>query len=96
MPKKRPPKEVWLKLRKIVWGRDCGKCVHCNIPVSLEECNIDHIRSGKLGTNALSNLRTLCKRCHVLRDDKRHRGMVSKALKDGVIPPNWRELVWEG
>ena len=94
MPKKRPPKEVWLRLRKIVWERDVGKCVRCDVLVSLEECNIDHIRSGKLGTNSLSNLRTLCKRCHVLRDDKRHRGMISRALKDGIIPPNWRELVW--
>jgi hypothetical protein len=71
-------------------------CVHCNIYISLEECNIDHIKSGKLGTNKLSNLRTLCKRCHVLRADCRHRGMIAKALKDGVIPPNWREFVWEG
>lgn len=95
MPKKRPPKEVWNELRVIVWERDGKECVHCHTSVSLEECNIDHIRSGKLGTNELSNLRTLCRRCHVLRVDNRHRGMVAKALKDGVIPPDWRELVWE-
>jgi len=96
MPKKRPPKEVWAELRKIVWERDGGKCVHCHIPVKINECNIDHIKSGKLATNQLKNLRTLCRRCHVLRSDSRHRGMISKALKDGIIPPNWRELVWDG
>jgi hypothetical protein len=31
----------------------------------------------------------------VLRADLRHRGMIAKALKDGIIPPKWRELVWE-
>jgi len=96
MPKKRPPKEVWIELRKIVWERDGKICVHCLTPVELEECNIDHIKSGKSGNNKLSNLRTLCKRCHVLRSDSRHRGMIAKALKDDVIPPDWRELVWEG
>lgn len=95
MPKHRPPKEVWATLREIVWERDSKQCVRCHTPVALEECNIDHIKSGKLGTNELSNLRTLCRRCHALRLDKRHRGMIGKALKDGLIPPNWRELAWE-
>lgn len=95
MPKKRPPKQVWLALRKIIWERDGGECVRCHLPVALKECNIDHIQSGKLGTNKLSNLRTLCKRCHVLRLDPRHRGMIAKALADELIPPNYRELLWE-
>ncbi|WP_188649077.1 HNH endonuclease [Marinithermofilum abyssi] len=94
MPKKRPPKEIWLRLREIVWQRDKKQCVRCQTPVTIQECHIDHIRSGKLGTNKLKNLRTLCRQCHVLREDFRHRGMIAKALKDGVIPPNWRELVW--
>lgn len=94
MPKKRPPREVWQQMREETWKEDKGKCRHCGEPVSLEECHCDHIKSGKLGTNDKTNRRTLCRRCHVLRDDKRHRGMISKALKDGLIPPNWRELVW--
>jgi hypothetical protein len=49
-----------------------------------------------LANNKFSNLRTLCRRCHVLRADMRHRGMVAAALRDGIIPWNWRELVWEG
>ncbi|WP_242836698.1 HNH endonuclease [Clostridium sp. BNL1100] len=80
----------------MVWQRDLYKCVHCCVAVSFNDCNIDHIISGKLGTNRLDNLRTLCKRCHILRLDYRHRGMIAKGLKDGIIPPNWRELVWDG
>jgi len=95
MPKKRPPKEIWQELRRIVWERDSGQCAHCHAQIALNKCHIDHIKSGKNADNKLSNLRTLCRRCHVLRDDSRHRGMVAKALKDGIIPPNWREFVWE-
>lgn len=94
MPKSRPPREVWMHLREIVWKRDGKRCVRCLIPVSLEECHIDHIQSGKLASNKLKNLRTLCRRCHVLRGDMRHRGMIAGALRDGIIPSNWRELVW--
>lgn len=61
----------------------------------MEECHIDHIVSGKRGTNKLSNLRTLCRRCHTPRSCHRHQGMIAKAMADGVIPPHWRELVWE-
>lgn len=87
---------MWDELRRIVWERDGKKCIRCETPQTLEKANIDHIKSGKNATNQLKNLRTLCRRCHVLRADNRHRGMISKALKDGVIPPNWRELVWDG
>ena len=96
MPKHRPPRDVWLAIREIVWNRDGRKCVRCSMPKTLEEANIDHIKSGKNATNQLKNLRTLCRRCHVLRTDNRHRGMIAKALRDGIIPPNWRELVWDG
>lgn len=96
MPKKRLPKEVWIEVRKIIWQRDGFKCVHCNVSVSLKDCNIDHIISGKSGSNKLGNLRTLCKKCHILRLDCRHRGMIAKGLKNDIIPPNWREFVWDG
>jgi len=96
VPKKRPPKEIWQEvLRPIVWKRDGGRCTHCGVTLALDECHIDHIRSGKLGGNELGNLRTLCRRCHVLRADMRHRGMIAAALRDGIIPPDWRGLVWD-
>lgn len=96
MPKRRQPKEIWLETRRRIYERDGGLCQYQKgkHPVSLDECHIDHIVSGKLGTNADSNLRVLCRMHHVLRADHRHRGMVANALKQGIIPPNWRELVW--
>jgi 5-methylcytosine-specific restriction endonuclease McrA len=70
-------------------------CIRCKVQLTLEAAHIDHIQSGKRGTNEFKNLRTLCRRCHVLRADMRHRGMIASALRDGIIPSNWRELVWE-
>lgn len=101
MPRKRQPKEIWDETRRKIWNRDLGKCQgpYCKdtLPWSLplNGCHIDHKRSGKLGTNEASNLRVLCRRCHVLRLDKRHRGMMAKAIADGIIPPDWRGLVWD-
>lgn len=86
---------MWLDIRKKIWLRDNGVCTHCNCKVDLDKCNIDHVVSGKYGTNSMCNLRTLCRKCHALRLDKRHRGMISKALKEDIIPSNWRELTWE-
>jgi 5-methylcytosine-specific restriction enzyme A len=95
MPKKRLPFETWKNnIRPIVWNRDKKRCVRCEIPVKLTECHIDHIQSGYLSTNKIKNLRTLCRRCHVLRKDFRHRGLISSALKAGIIPPNWRKYLW--
>jgi 5-methylcytosine-specific restriction endonuclease McrA len=103
MPRKRQPREVWRVTRLKVWMRD-GKC--CQSPlqppicvgkpeIALEVCHIDHIRSGKLGTNDMSNLRTLCPICHALRVDERHKALFAKLLRQGLLPENWRELVWE-
>lgn len=87
----------------MVWERDEGICQSPLSPpmcrgksdeLTLKTCHIDHIRSGKLATNHLSNLRVLCRTCHTLRADLRHKGMVANALKLGIIPPNWRKYVW--
>lgn len=80
-----------------MWERDGGMCQYPpgKHPVPLRRAHIHHVRSGKLGTNALSNLRTLCPAHHALRADRRHRGLIWKALRDGIIPPNWRELAWD-
>lgn len=96
MPKKRQPREIWDETRLKVLGRDRYKCVRCSTAVGVSTAHIDHIKSGKMGSNHIDNLRALCRRCHVLRADQRHRGMMAKALRDGIIPPDWRELVWEG
>jgi 5-methylcytosine-specific restriction endonuclease McrA len=97
IPKSRQPREIWQETRRRVWERDGGSCQYPygKHPVPLEEAQIDHIQSGKFGTNRMENLRTLCRYHHVLRLDSRHRGMIGKALEDGLIPPNWRDLLWE-
>lgn len=101
MPRHRPPREVWEALRLIVLARDGWRCVRCGVtihdgdPHDGTSAQVDHIQSGKLATNAVSNLRSLCRRCHVLRACNRHRGMMSRALEDGVIEANWRPLVWD-
>lgn len=99
MPRHRPPREVWQILRRQIWLRDGGLCrgPYCqhNDPLPLDQVQIDHICSGKLAGNGLKNLRTLCRRCHVLRLDFRHRGMIAAALRDGLIPANWRKFMWD-
>ena len=102
MPRRRQDRRQWQETRRKVWLRDQGRCQgpYCkDLPpwsLPLESCHIDHIQSGLLGSNHMQNLRVLCRRCHVLRADFRHRGMVARALRDGVIPADWRSLVWEG
>lgn len=97
MPRSRQPREVWQETRKRIYERDGGLCQYPygKHPVALNICHIDHIQSGKLASNADSNLRVLCPYHHYLRADHRHQGMIAGALRKGIIPPNWRELVWE-
>ncbi|WBL15112.1 HNH endonuclease [Sutcliffiella sp. NC1] len=95
MPRKRLDKELWAERRIQVWERDSRKCTRCKIDITIDRCHIDHIKSGLLGTNKLENLRTLCSRCHVLRADIRHQGMIAKALQQGIIEVGWRNHVWE-
>ena len=93
---------VWFtRYRPAVWARDSGFCQgpYCTHqpPIPLEQAHIDHIVPlSRGGNNALDNLRTLCRRCHVLRAGREHQGMIAGALRDGIIPPDWRPLVWDG
>lgn len=103
MRRRRQPRAIWQQTRKRVWQRDQGRCQgpYCQdkLPDSLllNQAHIDHVRELYYGgTNASTNLRTLCRRCHVLRANKSHQGMIAPALRDGIIPVNWRPLVWEG
>ncbi len=103
MPRKRQPRDIWHKTtRPAVWQRDKGRCQgpYCQDlsewSLALEVGHIDHIKSGKLGSNHISNLRLLCPRCHSLRLDTRHSSIRSKALSDGIIPADFRPLLWDG
>ncbi|PSB16682.1 HNH endonuclease [Phormidesmis priestleyi ULC007] len=100
---KRQHPALWHETCKQIWQRDEGRCQgpHCQHQplnsLSLKNAHIDHILEvSKGGSDANSNLRTLCRRCHCLRSSIAHQGMIGAALSDGVIPPNWRTLVWEG
>ncbi len=105
MPKSRLPKELWREKRKVVWLRDGGRCQSppgkhkqfCTGQefIALNKCHIDHIHSGKLGSNALDNLRVLCPECHALRLDHRHQGLTAKLVAQGKIPASWRQYVWD-
>ena len=103
MPRTRQPKEIWRETRMKVWLRDEGRCQSPLQPpicqgkpqIGWDKCHIDHIKSGKLGTNDLDNLRVLCPVCHALRSDSRHRGLTTKLLQQNLLPSNWRELTWE-
>lgn len=93
--------ELWAQIRAAVWTRDEGYCggPYCvdAPPLPLEVVHVDHIVPlSKGGSNDLDNLRTLCRRCHVLRAGHEHHGMIAAALRDGIIPPDWRPLVWDG
>ena len=100
MPFRRQPRDIWLKITKPrIYTRDRGQCVRCvqlgiAHVLKLETCHLDHIQSGKRGTNADSNLRILCPMHHVLRLDMRHRGMIGAALAKGLIPIDWRPHLW--
>jgi 5-methylcytosine-specific restriction endonuclease McrA len=98
----RPPYEQWQAIRRRIWQQNQGRCQgpHCadKPPYSLplRSAHIDHIVEVSVGGNHKdTNLRTLCRRCHCLRASIAHQGMIAGALRDGVIPANWRSLVWE-
>jgi 5-methylcytosine-specific restriction endonuclease McrA len=101
MPRQRQPRALWHVTRRRIWLRDQGRCQgpYCQEQgawsVPLDAAHIDHIVSGRQGSNADDNLRVLCQRCHVLRADRRHQGMITAAIRAGLIPPDWRRLVWD-
>ncbi|NNJ13342.1 HNH endonuclease [Chloroflexales bacterium ZM16-3] len=97
---RRLPPAIWAQRRQQIWERDRGHCQgpYCGNqpPILLDQAHIDHIIPlSKGGSNHSDNLRILCRRCHVLRAGHEHQGMIAAALRDGIIPPDWRPLVWE-
>lgn len=92
---KRVRSSVSADTRRKVFQRDFWRCTRCGSRVTEETGHIDHIVSGKLAGNEMENLRVLCRKCHCLRLDSRHRGMIANAIRDGVIGPDWRAHVWE-
>lgn len=100
---KRLDTDTWAGTRRRIWQRDQQRCQgpYCTDKpprsLPLEQAHIDHILElSKGGDNSDANLRTLCRRCHCLRANITHQGMIAAALREGIIPPNWRQYVWEG
>jgi 5-methylcytosine-specific restriction enzyme A len=97
MAVRRPP-SVKNPLERLVWERAAGQCLfppgpH---PIPVDACHIDHIVPlTRGGTHTLDNLRVLCRRHYVLRSTHVTEHRIVAALRDGVIPSNWRELVWD-
>ena len=89
---------AWHPLRKQVYERDEGICQYPygKHEVGYEEFHCDHIVPlSRGGNNKIDNLRVLCAMHHVLREDA-HQQMIAWALKNEIIPPDWRSLVWNG
>lgn len=97
---RRPAQAIWQHLRQQVWARDGGRCQgpYCRdaSSIPLDAAHIDHITPlSRGGMNDMANLRVLCRRCHCLRADHTHQGMIAAALRNGIIPADWRALVWD-
>ena len=53
----------WARLRRACFDRDGWRCVACGKPGVLEAHHVNSLASG--GSNALGNLATLCRGCHI-------------------------------
>jgi len=59
---------AWRRLRVAVISRDAGQCRFClKIIDKPGEAHVDHIIEKPLGTDAIENLRLLCRSCHSSR-----------------------------
>lgn len=59
---------AWRRTRLAVIARDGSQCRTCGRIVSGQEAHVDHIIEKPHGTDAMTNLRLLCRNCH----SKRH------------------------
>lgn len=59
---------AWRRLRVAVIARDAGQCRFCRKIIDQSgEAHVDHIIEKPLGTDAIENLRLLCRSCHSSR-----------------------------
>jgi hypothetical protein len=86
--KKRQPQETRHMTRKRI--SKCDPFIrHQYAKVNKSFVQLDHIISRKLRINRSENLRSLRCRCDLFENDHRHRKIIIKSLKNGVLCPNW-------
>lgn len=62
---------AWRRIRVAVIARDAGQCRLCQRVIDEpREAHVDHIIEKPAGTDAMENLRLLCRSCH----SRRHAG----------------------
>ncbi len=98
---KRFSQKRWSEKRRKVYERDKGSCQspHCahlgDWTLELCDAEIDHIIPISLnGKNTMPNLRTLCQRCHALRDEPSHYLLRLRRIEDGKLPFNYLQMLW--
>lgn len=78
----------WQRIRRVVLERDGWRCTRCGRAGALEAHHVQHVLQG--GTDDLSNLVTLCRRCHIDAHDlapesqRRWRDLIKTV--EGVTP----------
>lgn len=101
---RRLPPHQHFRLKLMIWERDGHQCQSPLEPpicvgkpyISFKDCDMDHIRAGKQGTNDYDNLRILCPICHALRDDGYHVNRLMEMLEAGRMPVGWHLYKWDG
>lgn len=59
---------AWQRIRVAVIARDAGQCRSCHKIIDQPgDAHVDHIIEKPRGTDALENLRLLCRSCHSSR-----------------------------
>ena len=76
----------WQRIRRLVLARDSWRCTACGRPGGLEAHHIQPVEKG--GTDALDNLATLCRSCHLGAHGRR-----SVAARKDRQRKDWQRLI---
>ena len=59
--------DEWKELRHLRFQFDNGRCCECNQEVTIDNCHCHHITYARLTDELLSDVQTLCRRCHCIK-----------------------------
>lgn len=77
---------------QVVWERDGKRCARCRRELpDFRDCRTDKITAGDG-----DDLCTLCVPCYILRGEARRwrTANIGVLVAAGILPKNWRDLVW--